>query len=98
MLWSGGVEDAKSIDGLIPSASITEKPMSNFENLHFKIASGVRKILNGNFKKQVTTTEGKAQSEKRSLTGRQVTWMIYDFFKISGDNEPILDFSYPKSQ
>ena len=60
------------------------------ENLDFKIANGLRKILTGNFKKQVTTTEGKAQSEKTSFIGRHIAWMIYDFFKISGDKEAIL--------
>ena len=55
-------------------------------------ASGLRKIQTGNFKKQVTTAEGKAQSVKRSLASKQVAWVIYyDFFNISGDNEAILD-------
>ena len=31
------------------------------------------------------------QSNKRSLPGRQVAWMIYDFAKVSGDNDAILD-------
>ena len=47
--------------------------------------------MTGNFEKQVTTAEGKAQSEKISLTGRDTASMVYDFFKISGDNEAILD-------
>ena len=91
MAWRE-VEDAKSIDDLITSPSTTGRPILDFENLDCKIESGLRKILTGNFKKQATTAEGKAQSEKRLLTGRQIAWMIYDFFKISGDNEAILDF------
>ena len=55
-------------------------------------ASGLGKILTGNFKKQITTAEGKAQSEKRILPGRQIPWMIYDVFQMSGDHEAILDF------
>ena len=71
----------------------------DFENLDFKIASGLRNILTGNFKKQVTTAEGKAQSEKRSLTDRQIAWMIYGYFKISDDHEAILDFrDFSKAQ
>ena len=61
----GDVEDAQSIDDFITPASTTGRPIPDFENLDFKIASGIRKILQGNFKKYVTTTEGKAQSEKR---------------------------------
>ena len=78
MLRIGEVEDAESMDGLIASASWSGRPIPDFENLDFKIASGLRKILTGNFKKQVTTAEGKAQSEKRSLTGKQIAWLIFD--------------------
>ena len=80
MLWIGEVEEAKSVDGLITSASITGDPIPDIEILGFKIASGLRKILTGNFKKQVTADEGKAESEKRSLSGNQIAWMIYDLY------------------
>ena len=89
MLFIGEVWDAKSIAELIFSASITGDSIPDFENLGFKIASG---ILTRNTKKQITTAKGQAPSEKRSLTGRQIARMIYDFFKISGDNDAILDF------
>ena len=62
------------------------------ENLDFKIASGLRKIFTWNFKKQVTTAEGRAQSEKRSLTGRQIAWMIHDVYTHRGDTDALLDF------
>ena len=62
MPWIGEVEDANSIDDLITSASKTRKAVRDFLNLDFKLASGLRKILTGNFKKQVTTAEGNAQS------------------------------------
>ena len=91
MLLIGEVEDAKSIDYLITSASVTVKPVPDSGNLDTKIASGLTKILTGNFKKQVTTAEGKAQSDKRSLTGRHIASTIFDFFKIRGDNGAILD-------
>ena len=71
VLWIGEVEDVQSIDELI-SASVTGTPPLDFKNLDLKIASGLRKILTGNFKKQVTKAEGKAQSEKRSFTSRQI--------------------------
>ena len=98
MLWTGEVEDAKSIDELITSTSITRKPMPDFENLDFKIASGLKKIRTGTVKKPVTTAEGKAQLETRSLTSKQIAWLMYDFFKISGDNEAMLDFRASSKQ
>ena len=91
MLWIGEVENAKSINDLSTSASFTGKSIPDFENLDFKIARGLRKILTRNFKKQVTTAAEKVQSEKRSLTSCQIAW-IYDLIKISGDNGAILDF------
>ena len=92
MLWVGEVEDAESIEELITSATTTGDPVLDFENLDINIASGLKKmLLAGNCKKQVTTAEGKAQSEKISLTVREIAWMIYDFINIRGDNETILD-------
>ena len=92
MLWIGESDDAERIDDLITSASITGRPILDIENLDFKIARGLRKTQTGNFKQRITTGEGKAQLEKRSLTGRQIAWMINALIKISGDNEAILDF------
>ena len=77
----GEVEDAISIDDLFTSASITGRPIPDFKNLDFNSASALRKILTRNFKKQFTTAESKVPSEKRSLTGRRIAWMIYDFLK-----------------
>ena len=88
----GEVEYANSIGDLITSASSTGRPIPDFENLDFKIATGLRKILTGNFKKHVTTAKGQAQSEKSSLMGRLIAWMIHDVSKFSGDSEAILDF------
>ena len=91
VLWIGEVEGAESIDDLITSAPFTGEPIMDFENHDFKIAGGLRKILTGNFEKQVTTAEGKAQSRKLLTDGQTNAWMIYDVFKISGNDEAILD-------
>ena len=66
-----------------------QEPIPDFENLDFMIACGLRKSSTGNFKERVTTAEGEAQSEKRSLAGRLFAWIIYDF-NISGSNGAIL--------
>ena len=64
------VEDDISIDHLITSASMTGRPIPDFENLDFMIASGLRKILTGTVKKQVTTAEGKVQSREEITYGQ----------------------------
>ena len=68
------IPEAKSIDDLITPASTTGKQV--VENLDFKIARGLRQILTGKFKKQVTTAEGKAQSERgdHSQADRSLGW------------------------
>ena len=80
MVWIGEVEDVKSFKKWKRHLSLQATSKLEFENLDldFKIASGPRKVLTRIFKKQVTTSEGKAQLEKRSLTGRQIAWMIHD--------------------
>ena len=62
----------------LPQRQKQEEPILDFENLDFKV--------------QVTTVKGKAQSEKRSLTGRLIAWKICDFYKVGVDNAAILDF------
>ena len=89
-LWIGEVENAESIDELF---SAIGDPIPDFDNLDLKNASGVRKILPGNFKNKSPHPKAK-QSEKRSPTGKQILWwMVCDFFKISCDNEAFLDFT-----
>ena len=64
MLWVGEVDDAKSIDERIASASTAGDPIRDLRESWFQdCMRGLRKILTGNFKKQVTTAEGKAQSD-----------------------------------
>ena len=35
MLWIGEVEDGETVDDLITAASVTGKPIADFENLDF---------------------------------------------------------------
>ena len=60
-----------------------ETAIQDFENLDFKKASGVRKLVTG---------RGKAQSGKSLISGKRIVWMSCDVSKIAGDNEVILDF------
>ena len=50
-------------------------------------------IINGDFKRRVFTQEEAAKKEKRFLTGRQVAWMIDEYFKVSDADEPVLDLN-----
>ena len=69
-----------------PSIKGTEFP--NFEMLDAKIASSLNKIIqNSCFKEKVSLEEQKAQKEDQFLRGRQIAYMIYDYFRAAGAHD-----------
>ena len=62
--------------------------------LDAKIASAMHKIIqNSQFKKKVSLEEQKAQKEDRFLRGRQIALMIYDYFRVTGTHDTVLDYA-----
>ena len=62
--------------------------------LDAKIASALNKIIQySQFKKKVSLEEQKAQKEVRFLRGRQIAFMIYDFFRVTGAHDTVLDYA-----
>ena len=62
--------------------------------LDAKIVSAVKKtIQNSQFKKKVSLEEQKAQKEDRFLRGRQIACMIYDYFRVTGAHDTVLDYA-----
>ena len=71
-MWINEIESAKSIGDLKASYTITRaKLQTNCEALDAIIASGLKKIINGDFKRRVFVLEEAAQKAKRFLTGRE---------------------------
>ena len=87
------MEMVDSVDELKSSRSIAGKNFPNFEMLHAKIPSSLNKIIqNSHFKKKkVSLKEQKAHQEDRFLRGRQVAFLIYDFFRVTGAHVTVLD-------
>ena len=57
-----------------------------------RIASALNKIIqNTRFKKKVSLEKQKAQKEDRFLRGRQTAFMIYDYFRVTGAGDAVLD-------
>ena len=48
-------------------------------------------IQNSHFKKKVSLEDQKAQKEDRFLRGRQIAYMIYDYFRVTGAHDTVLD-------
>ena len=94
MLWINEVETVDSLDELKSSRSTTGKHFPNFEMLDAKIPSASNKIIqNSHFKKKVSLEEQKAQKEGRFLRGRQIAFMIYDYFLVTGAHDTVLDYA-----
>ena len=62
--------------------------------LDAKIASDLNKIIqNSQFKKEVSLEEQEAQKEDGFLRGRQIAFMIYDYFRVTGAHDTVLDYA-----
>ena len=94
MLWIKEVEMVDSLDELKSSRSVCGKDFPNFEMLDAKIASALNKIIqNFQFKKKVSLEEQTAQKEDRFPRGRQIAFMIYDYFRVTGAHDTVLDYA-----
>ena len=86
------MEMVDSLEELKSSRSIAGKNFPNFEMLDARIASSLNKIIqNSHFKKKVSLEEQKAQKEDRFPWGIQIAFMIYDYFRVTGAHDTVLD-------
>ena len=82
-----------SLDDLGSSRSIQEYHFPDSDMPDAKIASALNKIIqNHHFKKKVTPEEQKAQLQDRFLRGRQIACMIYEYFRVTGAHDIVLDY------
>ena len=86
MQWIKEVEMVDSVDDLGSSSSLRCISMPNFEVLDARIASALNKIIhNSHFKRRISLEEQKAQKQDRFLRGRQIAYLIYDYFRFTGN-------------
>ena len=83
-----------AVDDLKSSRSIKGTHCPNFDMLDARIASALNKIIqNSQFKKKASLEEQKAQEEHRFPRGRQIAFMIYDYFRVTGAHDTVLDYA-----
>ena len=83
------MELVDSVDELRTSPSIRGISMPNFEVLDARIASALNKIIhNSQFKRRISL-ENKAQKEDRFLRGRQIAYLIYGQFRVTGTHDSV---------
>ena len=94
MLWIKEVEMVESVDDLKSSRSVTGTHGPDFELLDARIASALNKIIqNSRFKKKVSLEEMKAHKEDRFLRGRQIAYLIYEYFRVTGANDSVENYA-----
>ena len=65
-----------------------------FEVLDARIASAVNKIIhNSQFKRRISLEEQKAQKQDRFLRGRQIAYLIYEQFWVTGTHDSVENYT-----
>ena len=94
MLWIKEVEMVESVDDLKSSCSVRGIRMPDFEVLDARIASALNRIIhNSHFKRRVSLEEQKAQKQDRFLRGRQIAYLIYEYFRVTGANDSVENYA-----
>ena len=81
MMW---IREIEEVTDIVPLSTSTSKSGLNFESLDIKIATGLWKILRGDFEKKLQIEERILQQSvpHAMLTGRQVAFRIFEHFKL----------------
>ena len=94
MQWIKEVEMVDSVDELRTSSSIRGISLPNFEVLDARIASALNKIIhNSHFKRRISLEEQKAQKQDRFLRGRQIAYLIPEYFRVTGANDSVENYA-----
>ena len=68
--------------------------MPDFEVLDARIASALNRIIhNSHFKRRITLEEQKAQKQDRFLRGRQIAYLIYGYFRVTGAIDSVENYA-----
>ena len=89
------IDSARNMNELKSSISSLRLIIPDFEILDSHIANALKKGLTADFKRGVYMEEMKTQQDTRFLKGRQIAYMTFDYFKISGTGEALLHFNDP---
>ena len=94
VLWIKEVEMVDSVDDLKSSWLVRGIQMLNFEVLDAKIASALNRIIrNTQIQRKVSLEEQKAQKEDRFLRARQISYLLYEYFRVTGANDSVENYA-----
>ena len=88
------MEMVDSVDDLKSSSSTRSIQMPNCEVLGARIASALNKIIhNSHFKRRISLEEPKDQQQDRFLRGRQIAYLIHEYFRVTGANDSVENYA-----
>ena len=90
------MELVDSVDELRSSSSTRGISMQNFEVFDARSASAQNKIIhNSHFKRKISLEEQKkkAQKQDRFLRGRQIAYLIYEQFRVTGTDSSVENYT-----
>ena len=94
MQWIKEVELVDSVDDFKSSSSTRGIQMPKFEVLDARIASALNKIIhNSHFKRRISLEEQEAQKQDRFLRGRQIAYLIYEYFRVTRANDSVENYA-----
>ena len=68
--------------------------MPDFEVLDAKIASALNRIICiSHFKRRISLEEQMAQKQDRFLRGRQIAYLIYEYFRVTEANDSVENYA-----
>ena len=92
--WIKEVEMVDSVDDLNSSCSVIGIRMPDFEVLDARIAPALNRIIhNSHFNRRISLEELKAQKEDGFLRGRQIAYLIYDYFRVTGVHDSVENYA-----
>ena len=89
MLWIKEVEMVESADDLRSSCSVRGIPGPDFEVLDAKIVSALNRIIHNTR----SLEEQEAQKQDRFLGGRQIAYLIYEYFRVTGAHDSVENYA-----
>ena len=88
------LEMVDTVDDLMSSSSVRGIQMTNFEVFDARIASALNKIIhNSHFKRRISLEEHNAQKQDRFLRDRQIAYLIYEYFPVTGSHDSVEDYA-----
>ena len=68
--------------------------MPDFEALDARVASALNRIIHSSlFKTRISLEEQNAQKWDRFLRGKEVAYMIYEYFRVTGANDSVENYA-----